>query len=474
MAGLGTADFSDAMKTLYIGPLNDQTFRAHVLLNRLEKNSKDVSGDFAYLPVVSDRNPAVGSRKDVASSTGAGPRFPAAGRQTYNKFTFTMGQHYGRGAVSGTAKRKSRNNAGAFAKAIDEEMAGLMRSLPDDLNRQICGDGSGRAATLSEDQATSTVIAVWSTHPMSARVGDRVHFADRTADATDITPAAGTTIASIAFNTDAAGAASITKHQITLAAASGTSLTTDDDAMYFGAEASLDAEMVSRGQDIKGILALIDDGAIGADYLEGDGTAGQVIESGELMVGPGHSASSEQNKIGGVDRTATAGAFMRSAVKQNPASAGTKRPITETIIQEAWLTAVAQNGAVPDQVEGYCGPGTWGTLGMTQVGSRIYNDYKDSVEMGFAFIAVNGSKVFYDRDLMEGHIFFIMMPHIFLLTQSDYEFIDDDGNVLRNITNRDAWEFAIGRDVALGYNNGRVHTKLTDLTTIMDVNGQLH
>ncbi len=66
------------------------------------------------------------------------------------------------------------------------------------------------------------------------------------------------------------------------------------------------------------------------------------------------------------------------------------------------------------------------------------------------------------------------MEHIFLLTQSDYEFIDDDGNVLRNIADRDAWEFAIGRDVALGYNNGRVHTRLADLKTVMDVNGQLH
>lgn len=459
------------MKTLYLGPLNDQVFRSHVLLNRLEKNTKDVSGNFAYVPLVTGRNPAVGSRKDPGASTGAGPKFPAHGRQTYNKFTFTMGQHYGRGSISGTVKRKSRNNAGAFAKALNEEMEGLMRSMPDDLNRQVCGDGSGRAATLSEDQTASTVLAVWSTHPMSCRVGDRIHAADRTAG-TGITPTNGAEVISIAFNTDASGAASTTKHQLTISPTTATSLTTADDAFYFGAATSMTAEDSSRGQDILGILALIDDGNIGADYLEGDGTAGQVIESGEIMIGPGHSASNEHTKIGGITRSSTAA--IQSTVKHNPDSAGTKRPITETIIQEAWLCAVAQNGAIPDQVEGYCGPATWGTLGMTQVGSRIYNDYKDTVEMGFAYINVNGTKVFYDRDIMEGHIFFLMMPHIFLLTQGDYEFIDDDGNVLRNISDRDAWEFAISKDCQMGYRNGRSHTKLTDLKTVMDVYGQLH
>lgn len=465
MAGLESESFSSAMKTLYMGPLNDQVFRAHVLLNRLEKNSKDVSGNFAYVPLITARNPAVGSRKDPATTAAvAGPKFPAHGSQTYSSLTFTMGQHYGRGSIAGTTKRKSRNDSGAFARALDEEMQGLMKSLPDDLNRQVCGDGSGRAASLASTQTTSTVIEVYSTQPMSARVGDRVHFDDITASG-GITPANGTTISAIAFNQDKTGAASTTKHKITLAAASGATLTTTDDAMYFGAATSMTAEDSSRGQEIYGILALIDDGNIGADYTI-------PIESGELLIGPGQSASSEHTKIGGLTRSSTA--IIQSTVKQNPDSAGTKRPITETIVQEAWLCAVAQNGAVPNEVEGYCGPATWGTLGMTQVGSRIYNDYKDTVEMGFAYISVNGSKVFYDRDIMEGHIFFLMMPHIFLLTQGDYEFIDDDGNVLRNIADRDAWEFAVGRDVQLGYRNGRSHVKLTDLKTIMDVNGQLH
>ena len=35
MAGVDTTSCADAMKTLYLGPLNDQVYNAHVILNRL-------------------------------------------------------------------------------------------------------------------------------------------------------------------------------------------------------------------------------------------------------------------------------------------------------------------------------------------------------------------------------------------------------------------------------------------------------
>ena len=188
MAGLATENFASAMKTLYLGPLNSQIFRSHVLLNRLEKNTKDVSGNFAYIPLISGRNPAVGSRKDPTAAQGVGAKLPPAGRQSYTSATYTMGLHYGRGSVSGSAKRKSRTNAGAFAKAIETEMKGLMESLPDDLNRQVCGIGNGRAATLTADQATSTVITCEARDNFQCKVGDRVAFADRSTVGTGITP----------------------------------------------------------------------------------------------------------------------------------------------------------------------------------------------------------------------------------------------------------------------------------------------
>jgi len=241
---LSTTEFADAMKTYYIGPLNDQVNRSSVMLNRLGKNSEDVDGNFAYVPLITGRNPGVGSRKDTAT---VGPSLPAHGRQTYDNLTFKMALHYGRGSVSGPVMRASKSSAGAFAKALDVEMKGLMARLPEDLNRQLWSYGNGRAATLAagttagSTQATSVSIEVNSHAVFNARIGDRVHF--RLIDGTGtFIPASGTVIDNIKRDQDAAGVASTYKHVVVLAAASGATLTNSTQAMYFGGGETLAAK----------------------------------------------------------------------------------------------------------------------------------------------------------------------------------------------------------------------------------------
>lgn len=469
MAGLSTAEFTNGMKIYYLGPLNDQVYRSHVLLDRLEKKEPvSMSGRHAYIPLISGRNPGVGSRKDVA---GSGPKLPDPGRQSYANATFKMALHYGRGSVSGAVKRASRNNAGAFAEAMDAEMQGLMKSLPDDLNRQICGTGTGRAATLSQitahsTQAGSTVIFVSANQHdgFSARVGDRVHFAARGAAVDTLTsplPTSGTIISEISI--DAVTSGSDKAHQITLAATTGTTVEDGTDAMYFGAldSGTLSAQDSSRSTEMYGLQALIDDGAIGGDMSD-VGAAGETL-TGSLT-------------LGGIDRTAAGNAFWRSTVLKNPVTAGTLRPLTDGILQQAHLTATSLHGANPQDIEIYMNPGLWATLGLVQVAGRVYNDFKKTVEHGWMAIEVNGSMAFSDRDLPRNIMFFLNMTNIFLLTQGDYEFLDDDGNVLRVLSSggRDAWEFSVNRDVQLGTNNLRTSVAVHDLEHSVELNSVLY
>ncbi len=470
MAGLDTTQFNSALKILYLGPLNDLTVRKHVLLNRLEKNKKDVSGSYAYIPLVTARNPAVASRKDAPSGGTVGAKLPDAGRQTYANATFIMGLHYGRGSVSGAVKRKSRNSAGAFAKAIDEEMQGLLRSLPDDLNRQVCGDGTGRAASISGNQTASDVIECEARDPFTMRVGDRIQVSDITAGpTTNVDPLLGTTVSDIAFFTDASGDAHANKHTVTLAATNTSSVSAADDAFYFGSIASgtFANEDTSWGQEIYGIQALIDDGNIGADMNSAVGEAKEFL-------GPPNSSTGSHTKVGGITRSSTPS--WQATVLHNPAAAGTKRPITQTLLEQAWIQATMMNGGDASTIEGYCHPSIWGTIGMTQVGARVYNDFKETVEMGFSAIKLNGSFIFADRDLPLFQLFLLSMQDIFLLTQNDYEFLDDDGSVIRMAAGggRDAWEFAINRDMQMGMRKARSHTRLTDLTANMVTMTKLH
>jgi len=451
--GLQTGSFGDILKTRYLDPINDEVVRAHVLLDRLEKNSEDVSGEFAHIPLIAGRNPAVGSRTDTA---GGGPKLPAHGAQTYDRATFTMGLHYGRGSVSGAIRRKSRDKAGAFAEALDLEMKGLMQSLPDDLNRQVCSLGNGRAATFITTQADSSVLLCDNRDQFTLKVGDRVHHVDIT-DANDWLPlAGGATVSDIAFDTAA------NTNTVTLSATIGDSMTPAAGALYFGGggTANLTAEDSSHGQEIYGIPALVDDGDVGADETI-------VTEATEML-------TASVASVGGITRSSSP--FWQAKVYHNPVSAGTRRPLTQKILFEAHLYATAQGGANPKGMELYMSPSIWGTLGMIQVGSRIYNDYKKTVEMGWEYIEVNGSKAFYDRDLPRFCMFYLNMESIFLLTQGGYEMIDDDGNVLRVIAGggRDAWEFSIQRDCQVGIKSGRRHVRVNDIEETMTVLGATH
>lgn len=472
MAGLGGTDFDNAMKTFYLDPLNDQVYRSSVLLDRLEKNSEDVSGNFAYVPLISARNPAIGSRTEPASSTGVGALLPEAGRQSYDKATFKMIMHYGRGSVSGGIMRKSRNDRGAFARALDIEMKGLMKSLPEDLNRDLCGMGNGRAFTLGKADATttwgkaSTVFAAYADGNFRCRVGDRVAYVDITAGAaTAIFPAASLcTVAGINFWQDEDGDSSATYHKVTLTPTPGSTCTTAVGTFYFGGSSANSTslnEAVSRAQTMLGMQALIDDGDIG---ITGEGET-VASEDGEVAYG------TIATGVGGIDRDVNP--FWQANVDHN---SGTKRALTQTLLMQMHLTLSAQNGGSPEMVEGYCHPSVWGTLGMIQVGSRIYNDFKDTVKMGWTYIDFNGSKVFYDRDMPNNKLYFICMEDVFILTQGGYEFMDDDGKVVRIAAGgtRDAWEFSIVRDIQLGMRRARGCGVVKDLKTTMNVDGARH
>jgi len=449
MAGLASSDFTDAMKTFYIGPLNDAVTRATVMLDRLESNKDDVSGNFAYIPIITSRNPGVGSRKDVS---GSGPALPTAGRQNYDTFTFKMAMHYGRGQISGPVMRASKDNSGAFAKALDVEMKGLMERLPEDLNRQIWSYGHGRAGTVAGTQSTSTGIEFDSRSIFSMRIGDRVVNADITTGT--VINGANMTVSNILRDQDSTGAASNIKHFVTFDNASG-AVTVDTNAFYFG---EITSGHQSRGQEMYGIPAIIDDGNIGAD--EGLGGATTPAETGEMLDG--------SLALGSVDRSLATNAAIRSTVLHH-SSPGTLRPLTVSLMEQAFLSSINIGGAKEGNLEMISDPGTWATFGLLHVGDRRYNDFKETLEGGWIALMFDNRPYFFDRDCPRNKIWFMDMTSIFLLTQSGYELMDEDGAVLSRVADRDAYEFTLYRDVQMGTNNPSKNTLLADVTSTFTI-----
>ena len=437
--GLQTSatQFNDAMKTFYLGPLNDQVERQTVLLDRLEKNSEDVSGNFAYVPLISTRNPGVGSRIDTDSS---GPALPTIGSQGYRTATFRMGYHYARAGISGPVMRASKNNAGAFAKALDVEMKGLALRLPEDLNRQLWSFGHGRAGTVNSDQASSTLIDFDANSIFSMKIGDRTHFAN--IDGGSAITGASTVLA-ITRDTSAG------IHQVEFVIDSGT-LTATLDACYFGdAGTGTQTAHSSHGKEIYGIPSVVGAGAL-AGNEEQAGHATEFLD-GSLS-------------FGGIDRTTNP--YWQAQELRN---SGTNRALTVTLLERAFLTGSTLGGASEKSMEIYTNPGLWATIGLLHIGDRIFNDFKETLDGGWIAIMWNNRPIFYDRDAPRNKIWFLDMTTLFLLTQSGYEFMDDDGSIMSRQSGVDAYEFTLYRDIQLGCRNSSKNVLLDDVTSAFNI-----
>lgn len=447
---LTTADAAGLLKEYYLDPLNDAVVRKTVFLDRVEKTDEYVDGEYAYIPVELTRNPAVGSRKE---GTGTGPKLPSAGTGSYTAMTYKMAYHYGRASITGPSMRASKSKAGAFAKLLDREMKNLSKTLPEDLNRQLWSYGHGRAATLTDNMTTGqTTFYASATSVFSAKIGDRVHF-NKIDDGSDILPSNGdSTITAIAFDSVSG------KHLVTISNSPDDTVTASTYAAYFGgSESSMALADTSYAKEMHGIPALVDDGAIGAREAV-------AADKDETLHG-------SVANVGGIARASNV--QIQAQVLTNPSGAGTNRPLTVALMEEAYLKYMVNGGGDINSLEIYSNPGLWATFGLLHIGDRIYNDYKENFEGGWIGIKFNGRPFFTDRDCPRHVIWFLDMSQCVFLSQTGYEFMDEDGNELSRVTDYDAYEFSLYRDCQLAFRLYNGNTALRDLSQSMNVENKV-
>jgi len=130
------SNYSYVLKKFYLPAIREQINNATVLMRRLKRNQEAVSDKNATVAVHYGRN--LGSR-----ALGDGGLFPDAGYQRVLETIVPMKYNYGRITVSGPTIAASRDAKGAYAKAIDYEMKGLIKDISKDCNRQLWGCGFG-------------------------------------------------------------------------------------------------------------------------------------------------------------------------------------------------------------------------------------------------------------------------------------------------------------------------------------------
>jgi hypothetical protein len=151
---LDVSGFDAVLKEVYektiINLLNSRT----KTLNMAKKETGSWEGRHVRYPLNIRRNQGV-------MATSENGTLPDAGAQAYAETQIPIRYQHGRIQLSIQVIKHSRSNRGAFKRAMDQEMLGLVRDLANDRNRQVYGFGSGALCRINEaDPTTNTTLIV--------------------------------------------------------------------------------------------------------------------------------------------------------------------------------------------------------------------------------------------------------------------------------------------------------------------------
>jgi hypothetical protein len=409
MAGATITTLNNILKEFYLPPVVEQLNNEVLLLSRLEARSQELYGKAAFVPVHTSRSGGVGARAELGT-------LPTAGNQSYDRAQYDLKYLYGVVQVSGPSMAKTASEAGAFLKSLQSELDGIRNDLKKDTARQIYGTGDGVIATVGTG-STGTVVVL--TTDEAIRKGQ--FYVGMLVD-----------IGTVANPVSRATAQAITA--VTLAtpsitvAASGTPVN-GEFVFRSGANAAS-----SVTNEILGLQAIIATGT--------GSTLGQFAST----------------FVGGIDSTG-AGKDYWQAKQQSLATLNLDN------MQKAWGAVRVAGGETSLMV------GSFGVqrqyYGLLQSQVRFNEPMK--LASGFQSLDFMGKELVADVDAPYGKLYFIDERFIKVFSNRDWHFLDEDGLVLKWVSNLDAWQSVLARYMNLGVsrrNTMLVGTGITDTTGV--------
>lgn len=143
------------LKELYGPAIVNETNESVPLLKLIERDAGTVpfSGREWVVPIHTGRN----------GGSGAVPQggvLPTPGNQKYTDYKLTYAQNYHSIKVTGQAIEQTKNDKGAFGRAISLEMEGARNNFRTLLNRQFQGDGSGALASVTSWAGQTATLTI--------------------------------------------------------------------------------------------------------------------------------------------------------------------------------------------------------------------------------------------------------------------------------------------------------------------------
>ena len=150
MVTLTTAN--NALKEVYLGVLSNQlNTTINPLLARINQTSSDVWGKEIRKVAPYGINGGIGAGTETGD-------LPTSAENNYEQFILSLKNLYGKLEISDKAIRASENSTGAFVNLLTAEMEGLIKASAFNFGRMLYGDGSGKLATITDNDANSVVV----------------------------------------------------------------------------------------------------------------------------------------------------------------------------------------------------------------------------------------------------------------------------------------------------------------------------
>ncbi len=434
MAGQTMAIFDSCLKEVYLGPIQEQLDSKTILLDKVEKNSKDLVGKYGVIPLHMSRNDGKGARFD-------GGTLPTAGNQGYTVSKWKLKYNYGRIKVTGPTIAASMNDIGAFTKAVDAEVKGMVIDLKKDFNRQLFGDSSGALCVNNSNTVTTPLTVMGLYWNANKYLNDDQKIQMLTvADYTTLRPLDTGTAAQVNGNPTATSVPFDTG--VFTSAVQG-DLLGNFGAMYDGSGTDDD----TSAKELNGLRLIVDDGNCpgDADWWNQDGTP-----TGDYTLG--------QVDINSYPK-------WKATVKESntPRTSGivaaTRRALDESDMDEV-VDEIADNG------------GNVNLIITTRAIRRAYVDllrgdkrYANSTELkgGYTAIDFNGIPIVCDSDCTRDDMYFLTTSSLVLFENGKWDWMDKDGAILSRVSGEDAYEGVLKKYAQLGCYARNQNGRLTDI-----------
>lgn len=448
--------YEEAMKTFYLPEFQSALNNDNILASMIDTNERDVSGKEAKFAIAYGRSGGTGARGESAS----GPALPTAEYQKTKQVTLPMKYNYGRVYFTGPTIAATRDNAGAYAQVIDNELMGIVRDLKKEINRQMWGCGYGIVAKWRSTGGATSYTLGGQYIPTTGASGFGAAFGGKylkenghavpvvlgtsssaivsaTVDGTDIA------VSAVADTVGTENYSTITCTDPSVTEAAGTFYVRPASmATYASASSTTTGGARLEMMGLRGIVTNED------------------LDEIALYDG-GTNTSPHTDPLQGLD--ADTYTWWQAQVNSHSSGRyGGTRNLSYELMQKMFddIEIAAGKDVGPDMIltthairrQYYI---------MCAADRRQVNTM--TLDGGWNAIEFNGIPLLVDPDAIDGEIYFLTTKDLQVFRMSDYAWMEKDGSVLSRISGYDAYEAALFRYAELGCFRRHTHGVLTDI-----------